>query len=189
MMTSVQIEKIVSDHFKCDITKTRKARFIYMRSICNVLCRLYTKECTATIGEYYNADHATILHSVKLFYSTYITQKKPFNVLKEFNFLNKYVQEIILEGHLVIDDFDYRELFEKLHEQLIKNIVLNKLNDELYNTINEMKNKSISQDNFDYIRKELVSFTEKDMDELVTDRIIPFKKMILCRKSRLNKVS
>ena len=94
-MRSKDITRIVKRYFDTDFTvKTRDRRIIYMRALNNALCKRYTNESLSMIGRnYYSGDHATVLHSIKMFNDNYIYQTSPIDMKKAYIDL-----ELMLEG-------------------------------------------------------------------------------------------
>ncbi len=70
ILTTEKITNVVCEYFSLDINAVcgpkRNREFVYARDIAIFLCRDMIKEITqAKIGEFFNRDHATVIHSCK----------------------------------------------------------------------------------------------------------------------------
>ena len=67
-MELLQIREIVESHIKIDLSnKSRTQKFVYARAIYFKLCREYTLFSYKDIGASIKKNHATVIHSIKLF--------------------------------------------------------------------------------------------------------------------------
>ena len=63
-----KFREIIEKYFKIDIsTKTRKLEYVYARAIYFTLCYEFTNAKVVEIAKSLNMNHATILHSLKIF--------------------------------------------------------------------------------------------------------------------------
>ena len=110
-MRSKDITRIVKQYFDTDFTvKTRDRRIIYMRALNNALCRKHTNESLSMIGRnYYSSDHATVLHSIKMFKDNYVHQTSPIDMRKAFADL-----ELMLDSTEDVEIENYQEYEDKM---------------------------------------------------------------------------
>ena len=67
-MEMIRIQKLLIKLFENDFTiKSRKRKNVYQRAVYYKLCEDFTTCCLTDIGESVGRDHATVIHSRKIF--------------------------------------------------------------------------------------------------------------------------
>lgn len=98
-MTSKQILEITQKHLGFQINfKTRYRPHVYARALVSVLSRNHTTEPLESIGETVRRDHSNVIHLIKSFKNTYIYQTTPFDVKKEYVFLDNFLSSLNVES-------------------------------------------------------------------------------------------
>tara|TARA_R100000541_G_scaffold40817_1_gene48312 strand:+ start:181 stop:714 length:534 start_codon:yes stop_codon:yes gene_type:complete len=112
VIRSSYIFDLVSDHFHKNIkVRTRQGQFPELRGLANYLCKKHTKDSLAKIGSNYGADHATVIHSIKMFNETYLPSE-PY-LQRSVNILNN-----------IIDNWKTRET--TLDTEILNRLLLDK---------------------------------------------------------------
>ena len=178
-MRSKDITRIVKQYFDTDFTvKSREDELVYIRALNNVLCRKYTKESYRVIGRnYYCGDHATILHSVKMFNDTYVHQTSPINMKKAFTEL-----EFILDNTEDVEIVNYQEYEDKM---AYLNARVLKLESELKLTKYDLKKSNLKRDGleerFTEVFADLKTLTDDQLSEFYQTRLKPYKRALESR--------
>lgn len=123
--------------------KTRKAEIVLARSLVIYFLRLFKLGSLSQIGNLFNKDHATVMHSVVMINNRIDTDKL-------FAATVKHYKKQILDGELELTPFDNMEVIQ------VKNKTLTEENIEL-----ELKVKLL-EDN------KLLSERNKDLSQIIT---------------------
>ena len=178
-MRSKDITRIVKQYFDTDFTvKSRKDELVYIRALNNALCRKYTKESYRVIGEnYYCGDHATILHSIKMFNDTYIHQTSPINMKKAFTeleFILDNTEDVEITNHQ-----DYEDKMAFLNARVLK------LESELKLARYSLKKSNLKreglEERFEDMFADLKTLSDDDLLEFYETRLKPYKKALESR--------
>ena len=178
-MRSKDITRIVKQYFDTDFTvKTRDRRIIYMRALNNALCRRYTNESLSVIGRnYYSGDHATVLHSIKMFNDNYIYQTSPIDMKKAYIDL-----ELMLEGTEDVKITNYQDYEDKM---AFLNARVLKLESELklarYSLKKSNLNREGLEERFEDMFADLKTLSDDDLLEFYETRLKPYKKALESR--------
>jgi len=178
-MRSKDITRIVKQYFDTDFTvKTRDRRTIYMRALNNALCRRYTNESLSMIGRnYYSGDHATVLHSIKMFNDNYIYQTSPIDMKKAYIDL-----ELMLEGTEDVKITNYQEYEDKM---AFLNARVLKLESELKLARYSLKKSNLKreglEERFEDMFADLKTLSDDDLLEFYETRLKPYKKALESR--------
>ena len=178
-MRSKDITRIVKRYFDTDFTvKTRDRRIIYMRALNNALCRRYTDESLSMIGRnYYSGDHATVLHSIKMFNDNYIYQTSPIDMKKAYIDL-----ELMLEGTEDVEITNYQEYEDKM---AFLNARVLKLESELKLARYSLKKSNLKreglEERFEDMFADLKTLSDDDLLEFYETRLKPYKKALESR--------
>ena len=178
-MRSKDITRIVKQYFDTDFTvKTRDRRIIYMRALNNALCRRYTNESLSMIGRnYYSGDHATVLHSIKMFNDNYIYQTSPIDMKKAYIDL-----ELMLEGTEDVKITNYQEYEDKM---AFLNARVLKLESELKLARYSLKKSNLKreglEERFEDMFADLKTLSDDDLLEFYETRLKPYKKALESR--------
>ena len=178
-MRSKDITRIVKQYFDTDFTvKIRDRRIIYMRALNNALCRRYTNESLSMIGRnYYSGDHATVLHSIKMFNDNYIYQTSPIDMKKAYIDL-----ELMLEGTEDVKITNYQEYEDKM---AFLNARVLKLESELKLARYSLKKSNLKreglEERFEDMFADLKTLSDDDLLEFYETRLKPYKKALESR--------
>ena len=178
-MRSKDITRIVKQYFDTDFTvKTRDRRIIYMRALNNALCRRYTNESLSMIGRnYYSGDHATVLHSIKMFNDNYIYQTSPIDMKKAYIDL-----ELMLEGTEDVKITNYQEYEDKM---AFLNARVLKLESELKLARYSLKKSNLKreglEERFEDMFADLKTLSDDDLLEFYETRLKPYKRALESR--------
>ena len=178
-MRSKDITRIVKQYFDTDFTvKTRDRRIIYMRALNNALCRRYTNESLSVIGRnYYSGDHATVLHSIKMFNDNYIYQTSPIDMKKAYIDL-----ELMLEGTEDVKITNYQEYEDKM---AFLNARVLKLESELKLARYSLKKSNLKreglEERFEDMFADLKTLSDDDLLEFYETRLKPYKRALESR--------
>ena len=178
-MRSKDITRIVKQYFDTDFTvKTRDRRIIYMRALNNALCRRYTNESLSVIGRnYYSGDHATVLHSIKMFNDNYIYQTSPIDMKKAYIDL-----ELMLEGTEDVKITNYQYYEDKM---AFLNARVLKLESELKLARYSLKKSNLKreglEERFEDMFADLKTLSDDDLLEFYETRLKPYKKALESR--------
>ena len=178
-MRSKDITRIVKQYFDTDFTvKTRDRRIIYMRALNNALCRRYTDESLSMIGRnYYSGDHATVLHSIKMFNDNYIYQTSPIDMKKTYIDL-----ELMLEGTEDVKITNYQEYEDKM---AFLNARVLKLESELKLARYSLKKSNLKreglEERFEDMFADLKTLSDDDLLEFYETRLKPYKRALESR--------
>jgi len=178
-MRSKDITRIVKQYFDTDFTvKTRDRRTIYMRALNNALCRRYTNESLSVIGRnYYSGDHATVLHSIKMFNDNYIYQTSPIDMKKAYIDL-----ELMLEGTEDVKITNYQDYEDKM---AFLNARVLKLESELKLARYSLKKSNLKreglEERFEDMFADLKTLSDDDLLEFYETRLKPYKKALESR--------
>jgi len=178
-MRSKDITRIVKQYFDTDFTvKTRDRRTIYMRALNNALCRRYTNESLSMIGRnYYSGDHATVLHSIKMFNDNYIYQTSPIDMKKAYIDL-----ELMLEGTEDVKITNYQEYEDKM---AFLNARVLKLESELKLARYSLKKSNLKreglEERFEDMFADLKTLSDDDLLEFYETRLKPYKRALESR--------
>lgn len=178
-MRSKDITRIVKQYFDTDFTvKTRDRRIIYMRALNNALCRRYTIESLSMIGRnYYSGDHATVLHSIKMFNDNYIYQTSPIDMKKAYIDL-----ELMLEGTEDVKITNYQEYEDKM---AFLNARVLKLESELKLARYSLKKSNLKreglEERFEDMFADLKTLSDDDLLEFYETRLKPYKRALESR--------
>jgi len=178
-MRSKDITRIVKQYFDTDFTvKTRDRRIIYMRALNNALCRRYTNESLSVIGRnYYSGDHATVLHSIKMFNDNYIYQTSPIDMKKSYIDL-----ELMLEGTEDVKITNYQDYEDKM---AFLNARVLKLESELKLARYSLKKSNLKreglEERFEDMFADLKTLSDDDLLEFYETRLKPYKKALESR--------
>jgi len=178
-MRSKDITRIVKQYFDTDFTvKTRDRRIIYMRALNNALCRRYTNESLSVIGRnYYSGDHATVLHSIKMFNDNYIYQTSPIDMKKSYIDL-----ELMLEGTEDVKITNYQYYEDKM---AFLNARVLKLESELKLARYSLKKSNLKreglEERFEDMFADLKTLSDDDLLEFYETRLKPYKKALESR--------
>ena len=178
-MRSKDITRIVKQYFDTDFTvKTRDRRIIYMRALNNALCKRYTNESLSMIGRnYYSGDHATVLHSIKMFNDNYIYQTSPIDMKKAYIDL-----ELMLEGTEDVKITNYQEYEDKM---AFLNARVLKLESELKLARYSLKKSNLKREGlegrFEDMFADLKTLSDDDLLEFYETRLKPYKKALESR--------
>jgi len=178
-MRSKDITRIVKQYFDTDFTvKTRDRRIIYMRALNNALCRRYTNESLSVIGRnYYSGDHATVLHSIKMFNDNYIYQTSPIDMKKAYIDL-----ELMLEGTEDVKITNYQDYEDKM---AFLNARVLKLESELKLARYSLKKSNLKreglEERFEDMFADLKTLSDDDLLEFYETRLKPYKKALESR--------
>jgi len=178
-MRSKDITRIVKQYFDTDFTvKTRDRRTIYMRALNNALCRRYTNESLSVIGRnYYSGDHATVLHSIKMFNDNYIYQTSPIDMKKSYIDL-----ELMLEGTEDVKITNYQYYEDKM---AFLNARVLKLESELKLARYSLKKSNLKreglEERFEDMFADLKTLSDDDLLEFYETRLKPYKKALESR--------
>lgn len=112
-LTIDQIVQVISRYYKIDIYQLpsgKKGTNVVKRQICHFFCAFLTKESLDDIGkEIGKKTHATVMHSYKTIYFSYLYNKKYEKLIND------------------IDSFIFKKLGIKLNWELIHEFMKNKL--------------------------------------------------------------
>ena len=178
-MRSKDITRIVKQYFDTDFTvKTRDRRIIYMRALNNALCRRHTNESLSMIGRnYYSGDHATVLHSIKMFNDNYIYQTSPIDMKKAYIDL-----ELMFEGTEDVKITNYQEYEDKM---AFLNARVLKLESELKLARYSLKKSNLKreglEERFEDMFADLKTLSDDDLLEFYETRLKPYKKALESR--------
>lgn len=178
-MRSKDITRIVKQYFDTDFTvKTRDRRIIYMRALNNALCRRYTIESLSMIGRnYYSGDHATVLHSIKMFNDNYIYQTSPIDMKKAYIDL-----ELMLEGTEDVKITNYQDYEDKM---AFLNARVLKLESELKLARYSLKKSNLKreglEERFEDMFADLKTLSDDDLLEFYETRLKPYKRALESR--------
>ena len=178
-MRSKDITRIVKQYFDTDFTvKTRDRRIIYMRALNNALCKRYTNESLSMIGRnYYSGDHATVLHSIKMFNDNYIYQTSPIDMKKAYIDL-----ELMLEGTEDVKITNYQQYEDKM---AFLNARVLKLESELKLARYSLKKSNLKreglEERFEDMFADLKTLSDDDLLEFYETRLKPYKKALESR--------
>lgn len=178
-MRSKDITRIVKQYFDTDFTvKTRDRRIIYMRALNNALCRRYTIESLSMIGRnYYSGDHATVLHSIKMFNDNYIYQTSPIDMKKAYIDL-----ELMFEGTEDVKITNYQEYEDKM---AFLNARVLKLESELKLARYSLKKSNLKreglEERFEDMFADLKTLSDDDLLEFYETRLKPYKRALESR--------
>jgi hypothetical protein len=187
-MKSSNIATIVSNYFNVDFAKqSRKRNLIYIRSMCSVLCKKYTKESLEQIGaNYTNNDHATVLHSIRMFKDVYSYQTEPFNVLEEYEILDNLIYNVTSE----LRKQQTEEASEELRNSILTDKNINRLSYrciELQKQVKALSLENMELKNIDFLKvekrfiailSELKDMSDSDILDFTETRLKPFKKAL-----------
>ena len=178
-MRSKDITRIVKQYFDTDFTvKTRDRRTIYIRALNNALCRKHTNESLSMIGRnYYSSDHATVLHSIKMFKDNYIHQTSPIDMRKAFADL-----ELMLDSTEDVEIENYQEYEDKM---AFLNARVLKLESELKLTKYSLKKSNLKRDGLEErfvdMFADLKTLTDEQLSEFYETRLKPYKRALESR--------
>lgn len=179
-MTSKKITEILIEYFETDFTiDSRKRNLVYMRSLCNALCRKYTNESFDEIGKNYaSSDHATILNSVKKFYDTYIHQTSPIDMLKCYQELEYIFENTKTPSFSKTREKDY-QILQLTIDCKKKDFALKKLRNQFRNyktgTVNNLTKLEIS------VLNELKKLNDTQLLDFKETRLKPYIKVLESR--------
>jgi hypothetical protein len=187
-MKSSNIATIVSNYFNVDVSKqSRKRNVIYIRSLCSVLSKKYTKETLEQIGKNYaNGDHATVLHSINMFETSYSYQIEPFNVLEEYEILDNLIYNVTSE----LRKQQTEEASEELRNSILSDKNINRLSYrciELQKQVKALSLENTELKNIDFLKvekrfiailSELKDMSDSDILDFTETRLKPFKKAL-----------
>ena len=178
-MRSKDITRIVKQYFDTDFTvKTRVRRTIYIRALNNALCRKHTNESLSMIGRnYYSSDHATVLHSIKMFKDNYVHQTSPIDMRKAFADL-----ELMLDSTEDVEIENYQEYEDKM---AFLNARVLKLESELKLTKYSLKKSNLKRDGLEErfvdMFADLKTLTDEQLLEFYETRLKPYKRALESR--------
>ncbi len=178
-MRSKDITRIVKQYFDTDFTvKTRDRRTIYIRALNNTLCRKHTNESLSMIGRnYYSSDHATVLHSIKMFKDNYVHQTSPIDMRKAFADL-----ELMLDSTEDVEIENYQEYEDKM---AFLNARVLKLESELKLTKYSLKKSNLKRDGLEErfvdMFADLKTLTDEQLSEFYETRLKPYKRALESR--------
>ena len=178
-MRSKDITRIVKQYFDTDFTvKTRDRRTIYIRALNNALCRKHTNESLSMIGRnYYSSDHATVLHSIKMFKDNYVHQTSPIDMRKAFADL-----ELMLDSTEDVEIENYQEYEDKM---AFLNARVLKLESELKLTKYSLKKSNLKRDGLEErfvdMFADLKTLSDDDLLEFYETRLKPYKRALESR--------
>jgi hypothetical protein len=187
-MKSSNIATIVSNYFNVDVSKqSRKRNVIYIRSLCSVLSKKYTKETLEQIGKNYaNGDHATVLHSINMFETSYSYQIEPFNVLEEYEILDNLIYNVTSE----LRKQQTEEASEELRNSILSDKNINRLSYrciELQKQVKALSLENMELKNIDFLKvekrfiailSELKDMSDSDILDFTETRLKPFKNAL-----------
>jgi hypothetical protein len=178
-MRSKDITRILKDYFETDFTvKSRDRRTIYIRALNNALCRELTNESLSMIGRnYYSSDHATVLHSIKMFNDNYIHQTSPINMKEAYlnlEFMLRNTEDVEVNSHKEIED---KMIF--LNERVWK------LESELKLARYSLKKSNLKREDleerFEDIFADLKTLSDADLLDFYETRLKPYKRALESR--------
>ena len=151
-ITPKYIKEYIEEVTQMDLgSKKRTREFVEMRCVAYKLTRVLTKMGLSRIGELYNRNHATVLHSINLFDDLYnqsdFSENKKLYLrwLQEFREVQRFgeIQQMIGIDKEMQSDEEVREKYEYLlHKQ--KNDFSNKIK-ELSGELERYKTNSMFQ--------------------------------------------
>ena len=149
-----------------------------MRALNNALCRRYSNESLSMIGRnYYSGDHATVLHSIKMFNDNYIYQTSPIDMKKAYIDL-----ELMLEGTEDVKITNYQEYEDKM---AFLNARVLKLESELKLARYSLKKSNLKreglEERFEDMFADLKTLSDDDLLEFYETRLKPYKRALESR--------